>query len=88
MIIRIAFKVKAPVGIAAGRGFPFGNDVIGMAHLFFPAFFSKCGLRRDRLVRRRVSGLRTTLMTTNGPVLQIGELVHILPFCVRLNMHI
>ena len=31
MIIRIAFKVKAPVGIAAGRGFPFGNDVIGMA---------------------------------------------------------
>lgn len=47
MIIRIAFKVKAPVGIAAGRGFPFGNDVIGMAGVRVRAdsFFDRINFR-------------------------------------------
>lgn len=59
MIIRIAFKVKAPVGIAAGRGFPFGNDVIGVAGVrvgadsfFLPHYFRNA----VRVVKDRPEG--------------------------------
>ena len=55
MIIRIAFKVKAPVGIAAGRGFPFGNDVIGMAGVRVRAdsFFNRIILEMRHLKTRK-----------------------------------
>lgn len=59
MIIRIAFKVKAPVGIAAGRGFPFGNDVIGMAGVRVRAdsFFDRINFRNAvRVAKDRPEG--------------------------------
>lgn len=51
--------MKAPVGIAAGRGFPFGNDVIGVAGVrvgadsfFLPHYFRNA----VRVVKDRPEG--------------------------------
>lgn len=51
--------MKAPVGIAAGRGFPFGNDVIGMAGVRVRAdsFFDRINFRNAvRVAKDRPEG--------------------------------